>query len=427
MNVAKHVHQQAGRIEGSHGSQVAVLRTDDVTASQTEAVRHPHPLSVHHISPGMTFLLAACCGLIAAGSYFAQPLSTLIGRDLNLPPTVAGLIVTVSQLGYVLGLLLLAPLGDLVENRRLLLCMLGGSLLSLIVAAMAPIGAAFLSACFGIGVSSIAVQLLVTLASFMSDPKRRGHVVGNVTSGMLMGVLLAWPLASFVSSRFGWRMLFGADAAIIAAVGAALSRLLPQRFPTHRISYANLVGSLWSSFRRLPELRGRAATQALLFGSFSLFWTAVPMELRGHYGLKPDGIALFGLVGGIGALVAPVAGRLADRGIGRVTSLVGVVAVVLAFILAVSFDRVWVLGLAAIKLNAGVQINHVISQRAILSIEPHSASRLNSVYIAVFFLGGAAGSAMSVPVFLAGWLPFGLTGAALGMGALWLWAASTHG
>jgi hypothetical protein len=143
----------------------------------------------------MTFLLAACCGLIAAGSYFAQPLSTLIGRDLNLPPAVAGLIVTVSQLGYVVGLLLLAPLGDLVENRRLLLCMLGGSLLSLIVAAMAPIGAAFLSACFGIGVSSIAVQLLVTLASFMSDPKRRGDVVGNVTSGMLIGVLLAYPHA----------------------------------------------------------------------------------------------------------------------------------------------------------------------------------------------------------------------------------------
>ncbi|MDR3537919.1 MAG: MFS transporter [Acetobacteraceae bacterium] len=373
------------------------------------------------ISLAMMAVLASGCGLIAAGSYFAQPLTAVIGRDVGLPPTIAGLIVTVGQLGYVLGLLLVAPLGDLVENRRLLLGTLAASALSLTLAALAPDGVLFLIACFCIGISSIAVQMLVTLGAVMSAPARRGLVIGSLTGGLLVGILLAWPVASFTAGHWGWRVPFGGAAAAMVTLAAVLSRATPRRWPASGPKYGALVLSLGALLRTTPELRGRAAMQAFLFGGFSLFWTAAPIELVRHYALGANTIALFGLIGGTGALIAPLAGRLADAGRGRIVSLVGVIAVITAFVVAAFASRVWMLAGAAFLLNAGVQANHVISQRAVLSMRPEAGSRLNSLYIAIFFLGGAAGSAIAAPLALTGWSHLGLVGAVLGLMALLLW------
>jgi predicted MFS family arabinose efflux permease len=371
-----------------------------------------------HIAPARIFLFAAACGVIAAGSYLAQPLTAVIGRDVGLPPVTAGLIVTVSQLGYVLSLLLIAPLADIVETRRILFALVAMSVASLIGASLAPSGGLFLLACFGIGVSSVAVQMLVTLAAFLSPPERRGQVVGNVTSGLLVGIVLAWPVASFISGRLGWRGVFACDAAGVALLAGLLLRTVPHRAPALGLRYGALIGSLWSVFRSAPELRRRALLQAMIFGAASLFWTAVPLELQRRYGLSANGLAIFGLVDGVGALIAPVVGRLADGGRGRLLSIAGLASISLAFVVGALTPRVWLLCLVGIAIDAGLQANHVVSQRAVLLIRSDWSSRLNSLYVAIFFVGGAIGSAASAPLALASFSSVCIVGGLLGATAL---------
>jgi|SRR5471032_183233 len=355
------------------------------------------------ISAWLTVFLAFACTLVTAGSYFAQPLASGIGQTLGLSPWAVGLVMTLNQLGYCLGLLLVSPLGDVLENRRLLGFTLLASMVSLSVAAFAPGAGWFLLACFGIGASAIAVQLIVVLAASMSSAQNRGRTVGQVTAGLLFGVLLAWPVANLVSVHFGWRALFAAHALVIGTLACVLRRILPQRQPGAGANYGLLIRSLWLLWRAHPELRLRALTQALLFGVFSLFWTTLPLELHARHDLSATGLALFGLVGAGGALAAPLAGWAADRGWSHLTALSGCIAVALSCGLFAYDDALWVLVLAAFFISAGVQANHVISQRRVLALQPEAANRLNSLYIAVFFAGGAMGSSLATPLFLHDW------------------------
>jgi len=370
------------------------------------------------ISPIGTAALATVCGVVAAGSYFAQPLESEIARDLAMPASMAGLVVTVGQIGYVFGLLFVGPLGDLVRSRRLLLAVMAVSALSLACAAVAQSGVAFLMACFGIGASAVVVQLLVAMTAAMSPENRRGMGVGTVTGGLLIGILLAWPVATVVSGAIGWRALYALDAAVVGLAAAVLGLGLPDRRPVGARSYRVLVSSLSGLVANTPELRRRAFVQALLFCGFSLFWTAVPLELVQHYHLSPRDFALFGLLGGLGAFIAPLAGRLADRGFGRWVGQAGVVAMVAAFGLALAFHSVWLLAFAAALLDGGVQANLVISQRQLLSMDDATGNRLNSLFVAMFFLGGALGSALAAPLFQLGWSTVAIAGVAAGLLAL---------
>ncbi|KAJ8138424.1 hypothetical protein OY671_008363, partial [Metschnikowia pulcherrima] len=187
-------------------------------------------------------------------------------------------------------------------------------------------------------------------------------------------------------------------------------------------SYPALVKSLWRSWKETPELRQRAIRQAFLFFCFSLYWTSVPRESREHLGSHQNQIALFGLVGGSGALVAAIAGRAADGGKGRIASLLGSAAVATAFSMTIVSQSVWLSCGAAIAIGAGVQANHVVSQRAISTLRSGAESRLNALYIAVFFVGGAAGSASSGVLLAYGWASIGLAGTALSLAALSLMA-----
>jgi predicted MFS family arabinose efflux permease len=231
------------------------------------------------------FLLAGASACIAAGSYFARPMTALIGPEIGLSPWMVGLIVTVSQLGFVAGLLLIVPLGDLLENRRLLMVTLLASAIALAAAAIAPTGPIFLLASFGIGVASVAVQMIVAIAASLSSEAGRGKAVGTVTSGLLIGMLLAWPIASLLADRAGWRMVFAGDALLVVSLIPILVRALPDRHPLGGERYTALVRSLWGLLRTTPVVRRRGGMQALLFGAFSLFWTAVPMELSRRFNL----------------------------------------------------------------------------------------------------------------------------------------------
>lgn len=377
--------------------------------------------------PGwMSLLLATACGLIAANLYYAQPLIGLIAPSIGLAPSAASLIVTLTQLGYCAGLVLLVPLGDLVENRRLTLMTLGGAILALGMAAVAPSAAWFLAASLAIGLGSVTVQMLLPIAAHMAPNASRGRVVGNVMSGLLLGIMLARPVASMAAAAFGWRPLFGASALLMLVLAVTLRLLLPRRQPQATHSYASLIGSLWMLLRQTPVLRRRAAYQAGVFTAFSLFWTAVPLELAGPtFALTQRGIAWFALAGAAGAVAAPIAGRVADRGWSRPATGISLAVAAVAFLFARlgGTGSMAALLAAAILLDLGVQSNMVLGQRAIYELGPHVRSRLNGIYIAIFFAGGAFGSAIASVAYLrGGWTLVSWLGLAVPVAALLLYA-----
>lgn len=368
------------------------------------------------------FLLACSCGLIVANLYYAQPLIGMIAPSIGLDTSAASLIVTLTQTGYCAGLVLLVPLGDLVENRKLVLWTLSGAFIALLVAATAQSTPWFLAAALFIGLGSVAVQMLVPIAAHLAPDASRGRVVGNVMSGLLTGIMLARPVSSLIASAFDWRAVFGASALLMAALGLVLRRALPQRRPMTSHSYVELIGSLWILLRDTPLLRRRAAYQAALFGAFSLYWTAVPLVLASPtFGLGQRGIALFALAGVAGALSAPVAGRLADRGRTRVATGVSIAMVAVSFLLAWmgGSGSLTVLLAAGILLDLGVQANLVLGQRAIYALGAHIRSRLNGLYLAIFFAGGALGSSIASLAFAhGGWGLVSAIGLAFPLAAL---------
>ncbi len=351
--------------------------------------------------PGwLPLVFAAACGLVVANLYYAQPLVGPISAALSLPPQLAGLIVTLTQVGYGIGLLFLVPVADIVENRRLVALLLGACAIALAAAAVSANAVVFFAAAAVIGLTAVAVQILVPFAAHLAPDARRGRVVGNVMSGLLLGIMLARPVASLVTSLWGWHAVFAGSALITALVAAVLARVLPRRQPSHRLHYADLVGSMWGLLWSHEILRRRGIYHAFLFAGFSLFWTAVPLLLASPaFGLGQRGIALFALVGVSGAIAAPISGRLADRGLMRPVTIASLALVALAFLLA----RVGLHGsnaalagltLAAVILDFGVSANLVVSQRAIFALGAEYRSRLNGLFMALFFAGGALGSAL---------------------------------
>ncbi|MEO6380251.1 MAG: MFS transporter, partial [Caulobacteraceae bacterium] len=262
--------------------------------------------AVHAEAPpsrGMITLMAFACGLTAANLYYAQPLIGLIGPALGLHGGVAALAVTLTQIGYGLGLVLVVPLGDLIENRRLIALSLRASAAAVLLAGLAPNAAVFLPAALCIGLVSVAAQMLLPLAAHMSPEASRGRVVGEVMTGLLAGVMLARPAASLMAYAFGWRAIFVTSSVLMVTLSFVLARGLPERRPTGKMNYLQLVGSLWPMMRDTPILQRRALYQAGFFASFSAFWTAAPLLLASPaFGYSQREIAFFGLAGAAGAL-----------------------------------------------------------------------------------------------------------------------------
>ncbi|TFE28121.1 MFS transporter [Cohnella luojiensis] len=349
------------------------------------------------ISNGITVLLAAACGLIVANLYYSQTLVGPISSDLGLPSGTAGLIVTLTQIGYVAGLLFIVPLSDMLENRRLVVSFLAIVVLALFGAAFSTGSVLFLAASLLIGASSVVAQILVPLAAFLSTEEQRGRVVGNVMSGLLLGIMLARPIASLITGIWGWQTIFVISAILMVLLAILLSRVLPERHPNKTLTYGELVVSLLKLFKKSPLLRRRSFYQACLFGAFSLFWTTAPLRLADEYGMTQQGIALFAFVGVAGAIAAPVAGRLADRNWTKHLTMGAIVIATLSFMLIAlvhgksDFSLV-LLFIAAIALDMAVSGNLVVGQRVIYSLGNETRGRLNGIFMAIFFIGGAVGS-----------------------------------
>ncbi|WP_374680001.1 MFS transporter [Hydrocarboniphaga effusa] len=361
------------------------------------------------ITPRLTLVFAIAVGAIVANLYYVQPLIEPIGSALQLSPSALGLMVTLAQIGYALGLLLLVPLGDLLENRRLCCSLLLVCAVALIATASAQNALMLLGALLAVGLTSVVAQVLVPFASQLAPDATRGRVVGNIMSGLFIGILLARPLSSALSDIVGWRAVFAGSAVGMLVIAAALRLLLPARKPSAALHYLDLLRSLWQLWRDTPLLRRRALYHAGLFGGFSLYWTGVTLVMTAApFHLSHAQFALFALAGIAGAIASPIAGRAADRGWAGRTTAVAMLLVSLGFACAAVgaiSGSLALMVISGIVVDLGVSANLVTGQRLLFALNPAARSRMNALYMATFFCGGAIGSAITGVVFAhGGWL-----------------------
>ncbi|UQN72250.1 MFS transporter [Burkholderia multivorans] len=375
------------------------------TPHRLDAAPHARPAAHAAASslPGrrLVLLLAAAAGLGVAPLYYAQPMLGALGTDLGASARAIGFVPTLTQLGYALGILLLAPLGDRFDRRRVIVAKAAALVVALLLAAVAPSLGLLLAASFAIGLTATMAQDVVPAAATLAHDQHRGRIVGTVMTGLLLGILLSRVVAGFVAETAGWRAMFALAAASVAAIGIVAARGLPRFAPTTQLRYRALIGSLRELWQRHRALRRAALAQGLLAIGFSAFWSTLAIMLHDapfHLGSAAAGA--FGLAGAAGALAAPIAGRLADRhGPEHVTRIgIGIATLSFAAMAAApampAHAQLALLAAATIGFDLGVQATLIAHQAIVYRIDPASRSRLNAVLFVGMFIGMAAGAAL---------------------------------
>ena len=369
--------------------------------------------------------MAFACGAAVANIYYAQPLLSTIAHDFAISDGTAGLMVTASQVGYAAGLVLLVPLGDLLERRRLITRIMLVTVLALAATAASPSFTLLAAALVIVGMTSVVAQILVPMASTLAAEHERGRVVGNVMSGLLVGILVARTASGIIAQAGGWRLVFGVSAALMLVLCAVLLRALPEVRPTTTLSYPSLLRSVTRLVSEQPTLRVRMVYGALGMGQFSVLWTTAAFLLSGspyHYGDAT--IGLFGLVGLAGALAAQAAGRLADRGHHhRSTGGFFVIMLISWALIAAGSTSLGALILGVALLDLGIQGAQITNQSVIYRLAPSARSRLTTAYMTAVFASAAVSSALASAIYEAGgWSAVSALGGGLaGLGVLvWL-------
>lgn len=383
-------------------------------------------MATERLERSLVLVMAVATGVAVASNYYAQPLLPVMRHDLHLSSTVAGLIVTVAQVGYAAGLLLLLPLGDLVERRTLVVTLSALSAVALVVLGLSPNGTVLLPAAFAVGALSVLAQVLVPFSASLAHEHERGQVVGLVMSGLLIGILLARTVAGALAEAGNWRLVYLVAAGLMAVQAVVLRARLPSYREQSRHSYLTLLRSVGQLLRNEPVLRLRSLYGFLSFGAFSVLWTSLAFLLHDRYHLSTLVIGLFGLVGAAGALAATLAGRLSDRGRQNTSTGAG------AAMLALSWLLLWfgrhhmsALVVGIVLLDIGVQGVHISNQGAIYRLRSDARSRLTAAYMFLYFVGGAIGSAVSAALYSRhGWTGVSLAGEFFGAVALLVWAVA---
>ena len=373
------------------------------------------------LSQAQVLLLAAATGLIVASNYYAQPLLQILAGAFRIGASQAGWVVTTAQLAYATGLLLIVPLGDRLERRRLIVGLFVLAAIGLGISATASHFAQLLLGTALAGLSAVAAQVIVPHAATLATPEHRGRVVGTIMAGLLLGILLARTASGVLAGIGSWHTIYWVACAALLVLAVVLARLLPAHQPTARLSYPRLIGSVLSLLRDEPVLRRRSLLGALLFAGFSVFWTPLAFLLSGPaYGYSISTIGMFGLVGAAGALAASRAGRLSDRGHGRWVAGGGLLMLLLSWVL-LAFAPVSLSALVAgvLLLDIAVQAVHINNQSVIYQLDEGARSRITSAYMTCYFIGGASGSALSTLAWTRhGWNGVCVLGAVLAVAGL---------
>lgn len=341
--------------------------------------------------------LAVASGASVATLYYNQPLLLEITRTFQIRPAQGGIIAVATQLGYAAGILLFVPLGDVIERRKLMLRLFAAVSLALVAAGLAPSFWILVAASVAIGMTASVTHVIVPLAPELAGPGQGGRAIGIVMTGLLLGVLLGRTASGAVAELLGWRAVFLVAAASTSAFVPLLAWRMPSIPPSKPLAYRAALASLWDLARRQPLLREASAVGFLVFASFIAFWTNLTFFLGSpHYRLGAGAAGSFGLLGAAGALIASPAGRLADRYGPRATLSLGLA------LLTAGWLVLWIFGYRLAGLIAGVtvldigmQAMQISNQTRIFALSRAARSRINTVYMIVFFLGGAAGSALS--------------------------------
>lgn len=342
------------------------------------------------------FVMSLACAVNVANIYYCQPLLSAMGQSLGVPDRAIGYLPMWTQAGTALGMFCFVPLGDLLPRRPLIVALTMAGALSAVLMAVAP-GLSLVSAAgFATGLTSIVSHLILPYAAKLAEPERRGHVLGTIMGGLLLGILLARVVSGYVGDLFGWRAVYWISAAAAVAMAVSVRHALPPDRPENRIGYGELLRSIQHLVLTQPVLREAAITGGMLFGAFSSFWATLVFFLGYppyHYGPRVAG--LFGLVGAVGALAAPRAGRLADRR-GATFTVAAAISITIASFLIFLATGQTLAGLVCgvILMDLGVQAGHVANLTRIYTLVPEARSRLNTVYMVTYFIGGAVGSAL---------------------------------
>ncbi|WP_045441690.1 MFS transporter [Citrobacter sp. S-77] len=362
------------------------------------------------LSRWIIFVMALGAGFSVAAIYYAQPLLPLMGQDLALSITGMGLIPTLTQAGYALGILFLLPLGDRYDRRTLILLKSVSLAVLLLACSFAGQLHSLLPISLLMGMAATMAQDIVPAAAILASEGKQGKTVGTVMTGLLLGILLSRTVSGLVGEAFGWREMYQLSAVSIAVITAIMWRMLP-RFTVHStLNYPSLMFSMAQLWQRYPALRRAALAQGFLSIAFSAFWSTLAVMLSEHYQMGSAVAGAFGVAGAAGALAAPVAGHLADKvGAEKVTQL-GALLVMLSFALmfflpVLPVPGQWLLiAFAAVGFDLGLQSSLVAHQNLVYSLEPQARGRLNALLFTIVFIGMALGSVLGSQVYaLANW------------------------
>lgn len=409
-----------------------VLDTDfakrKVASDETErsASGHDAPRKTPPMSRAVMLLFAVASGLAVANAYFAHPMLDVMADDLGLSRAHAGLIVGATQVGYGLGLILLVPIGDLIDRRRLVIAQSLLSVAALIAIGFASSGNMLLVAMAVMGLLAVVTQAFVAYAASLAPPAERGHIVGVVTSGIVLGILLARTVAGTLTDLSGWRTVYLVSAAATLVIVALLWKALPrQEARPATMSYPRLIGSLFGLLVSEPALLIRGIICMLIFANITTLLTPLVLPLSAPpFSLSHTAIGLFGLAGVAGALGATRAGRWTDRGLGQRTTGISLALMLLAWgpISLLPHSILWLV-IGVVVIDFGLQAVHVTNQAMIYRVRPDAQSRLTAGYMVFYSIGSAFGSSMSTLAYAhAGWTGVCLLGAGISGLTLVFWA-----
>lgn len=400
---------------------MAILGPVDKATIEKPAKRSPS------ISHRLVLLLSVCTGMSVGSLYYAQPLLDSIRRALHMGTGTAGLIVSVTQIGYISGLVLIVPLGDMFARRVLIPLMGVGLAACLALVSAAPSAGLLLAGSLAVGALSVTAQITVAFAASLASDADRGRIVGRVMSGLLLGVLLARTAAGYLAELGGWRTPFRVAAVLMAVLAFVLWRHLPADANRSEARYLRVLVSVPVLLKEEPTILLRSLYGAAAFGAFNALWTPLAFLLSAppyHYGTST--IGLFGLLGVVGAVTASFAGHFADQGhAGTMTAATSALMLLTWIPIALGRHSLGALIVGIIVLDFAVQGLHITNQSLIYRLRPESRSRITSAYMALYFVGGVVGSVAASAAYAGGgWSAASAVGAAFGVFTVVLWAAS---
>ncbi|MGH0592399.1 MFS transporter [Bacillus pretiosus] len=394
--------------------------------SHKSSITKPNLNQQPSMSHALALLFAAACGMSVANIYFAQPLLDQLSNEFGINHSIIGVVITVTQIFYGVGLLLLVPLGDLLNQRHLIVGQMLLSTTALVVVGTASSSMVLFAGMALVGLLAVVTQTLVAFAATIASPTERGRVVGIVTSGIVIGILLARTFAGILTDVAGWRSVYLFSAALMLLMVFMFIKMLPNvEREVKSLSYPQLIRSVLTLFIQERTLRVRSVLAMLIFADFSILWTSLVLPLSTPpIALSHSAIGAFGLVGVAGALAAARAGKLADQGYGQRTTGIALALLLISWLFINFMEQSLIaLVIGIILLDLAVQAIHVTNQTMILPLHTEARSRLTAGYMVFYSIGSAGGSIASTQIYAHfGWGGVSLLGASVSAFALLFWA-----